>query len=174
MTVLLCFSVPEIWVCTLFMSVKITLLQWASRIIFYCLCFYHANFWYLITVSTSVLRMNVFSASLPLERHNSVVIMGPMASQITGLTIVYSTVYSGADQRKHQSSASLAFVWGIHQWLVNSPHKWPVTRNMFPFDDVIIWRLLLRRPCVSSLNWSVHHRRLRLWWKISYIMLHKR
>ena len=56
---------------------------------------------------------------------------GMMASQITSLTIVYSTVYSGADQRKHQSSASLAFVRGIHQGAVNSPHKWPVTRKMF-------------------------------------------
>ena len=43
-------------------------------------------------------------------------------------------------QRKHQSSASLAFVWGIHQWPVNSPHKWSVTRKMFPFDDVIMMR----------------------------------
>ena len=41
--------------------------------------------------------------------------MGAIASQITSLTIVYSTVYSDADQRKHQSSASLAFVWGIHR-----------------------------------------------------------
>ena len=49
--------------------------------------------------------------------------MSTMASQITSLTIVYSTVYSGSDQRKHQSSASLAFVWAIHRWLVNSPHK---------------------------------------------------
>ena len=64
--------------------------------------------------------------------------MGAIASQITSLTIVYSTVYSGADQRKHQSSASLAFVRGIHRWPVNSPHKWPETRNMFPFDDVIM------------------------------------
>ena len=40
--------------------------------------------------------------------------MGTIASQITSLTIVYSTVYSDADERKHQSSASLAFVWGIH------------------------------------------------------------
>ena len=54
------------------------------------------------------------------------------------LTIVYSTVYSDADQRKHQSSASLAYVWGIHRGPVNSPHKWPVTRKMFPFDDVIM------------------------------------
>ena len=63
--------------------------------------------------------------------------MGAIASQITTLTTVYSTVYSDADQRKHQSSASLAFVWRIHRGPVNSPHKWSVTRNMFPFDDVI-------------------------------------
>ena len=64
--------------------------------------------------------------------------MGAIASQITSLTIVYSAVYSGADQSKHQSSASLAFVWGIHRGPVNSPHKWPVTWKMFPFDDVIM------------------------------------
>ena len=64
--------------------------------------------------------------------------MSAMSSQITSFTIVYSTVYSGADQRKHQSSASLAFVRGIHRWPVNSPHKGPVTRKMFPFDDVIM------------------------------------
>ena len=64
--------------------------------------------------------------------------MGAVASQITSLTIVCWTVYSDADQRKHQSSASLAFVRGIHRGLVNSPHKWPVTRKMFPFDDVIM------------------------------------
>ena len=54
-----------------------------------------------------------------------------MASLITSLTVVYSTIYSGADQRKHKSSASLAFVRGIHRGPVNSPHKWPVTRKMF-------------------------------------------
>ena len=64
--------------------------------------------------------------------------MGAIASPITSLMIVYSTVCSDADQRKHQSSASLAFVWGIHRRPVNSPHKWPVTRKMFPFDDVIM------------------------------------
>ena len=52
--------------------------------------------------------------------HYNDVIMSAMASQITSLTIVYSTVYAGADQRKHQSSASLAFVRGIHRWPVNS------------------------------------------------------
>ena len=64
--------------------------------------------------------------------------MSAIASQITSLTTVYSTVYSDADQIKHQSSASLAFVWGIHRGPVNSPHKWLVTRKMFPFDDVIM------------------------------------
>ena len=64
--------------------------------------------------------------------------MTTIASQITSLTIVYPTFYSGADQSKHQSSASLAFVWGIHRGPVNSPHKGPVTRKMFPFDDVIM------------------------------------
>ena len=67
--------------------------------------------------------------------------MGTIASQITSLIIVYSTVYYGADQRIHQSSALLAFVWGIHRGPVNSPHKWPVTRMMFPFDDVIIFEM---------------------------------
>ena len=70
--------------------------------------------------------------------HYSDVIMGSIASQITSLASVYSTVYSGVDQRKHKSVASLAFVWGIHRGPVNSPHKGPVTRKMFPFDDVIM------------------------------------
>ena len=64
--------------------------------------------------------------------------MCAVTSQISSLTIVYSTVYSDADQRKHKKSASLAFVLGIHRGPVNSPHKWPVTRRMFPFDDVIM------------------------------------
>ena len=64
--------------------------------------------------------------------------MGPMASQITSLTIVHSAVHSGADQRKHQGSASLAFVRGIHRWAVKSPHTGPITRKKYPFDDIII------------------------------------
>ena len=66
--------------------------------------------------------------------------MSAMASQITSLTIVYSTVYSGADKKKHpfESPASPAWVRGIHRGPVNSPHKWPVTRKVFPFDDVIM------------------------------------
>ena len=72
------------------------------------------------------------------KQHYNDVIMGTIASQITSLTIVYSTVYSGADKKKHESSASLDFVRGIHRGPVNSPHKWPVTRKMFSFDDVIM------------------------------------
>ena len=67
-----------------------------------------------------------------------------LASQITSLTIVFSTVNSRADQRKYQSSASLASVRGIHRWQVNWPHTRPVTRKMFPFDDVI-----MKKPTVS-------------------------
>ena len=103
------------------------------------------------------------SMLVKLGLHYCDVIMGAIASQITSLTIVYSTVYSDADQRKHQSSASLAFVRGIHRGAVNSPHKWPVTRKMFPFDDVImemvLWwsykhislRCVMRQPWYASL-----------------------
>ena len=100
--------------------------------------------------------------------HYGDVIMGMIVSKITGLTIVYSTVYSDADQRKHQSSESLAFVWEIHRGLVNSPHKWPVTRKMFPFDDVIMcWTNSLHlkfygtvffRRCAAS--WALACRRI--------------
>ena len=64
--------------------------------------------------------------------------MTMLASQITSLAVVYSIVYWGVDQRKHQSSASLAFVWEIQRGPVNFPQKWPVTRKIFPFDDVIM------------------------------------
>ena len=76
------------------------------------------------------------------HNHYDDVIMSAIVAHITSLTIVYSTVYPGADQSKHQSSASLASVCGIHRGPVNSPHKWPVTRKMFPFDDVIMTQYL--------------------------------
>ena len=92
--------------------------------------------------------------------HYSDVIKSTIASQVTSLTIVYSTVYP--DQRKHQSSASLAFVRGTHRWPVNSPHKAPVTRKMFPFDDVILFMsIMISRmslyhpvyPAISQVTW---------------------
>ena len=89
---------------------------------------------------TSIHRMklNLRLGATPFQGciHYIDVIMSAMELQITSLTVVYSTVYSGADQRNHQSS--LAFVRGIHRWPVNSPHNRPVTRKMFPFYDVIM------------------------------------
>ena len=98
--------------------------------------------------------------------HWTDVIMGAMASQITSLTIVYSTLYSGADQRQHQSSLSLAFVQGIHRWPVNSLHKGLVTWKMFLFDDVImshlfseykstLLRLAADKPILMASHWQV-------------------
>ena len=78
-----------------------------------------------------------------------------MTSQIASLTIVYSVVYSGADQGKHQRSASLAFVREIHRWPVNSPHKGPVTRKMFPFDDVICFNLTHPQLYIYFLNYAL-------------------
>ena len=85
------------------------------------------------------------------------VIMDAMASQINSVSIVYSTVCSGQDQRKHKKSASLAFVRRIHRWPVNSPHKVPVTRKMSPFYDVIT--KISRNLCDTL-------------WYISYIWCH--
>ena len=61
-----------------------------------------------------------------------------MASQIPGISTVCSNVYSDGHQRKDQSSASLAFMRGIHRWPVDSPHKGQITRKIFSFDDVIM------------------------------------
>ena len=94
--------------------------------------------------------------------HYGDVIMGAIASQITSLTIVYSTFYSDADQRKHQSSASLAFVRGIHRGPVKSPRKWSVTRKMLPFDDVImiyheLFHIIWDSAVPSSHRWECEH-----------------
>ena len=67
---------------------------------------------------------------MTLYRHFSDVIMSVMASQIIGVSIVSSIVCPGVDERRHQSSASLAFVRGIHRWPTDSPHKGLVTRKM--------------------------------------------
>ena len=64
--------------------------------------------------------------------------MNAMASRITGVSTVCPTVCSGADQRKHQSPASLAFVRGIYRWPMVSPHKEPVKQKKLPFDHVIL------------------------------------
>ena len=103
--------------------------------------FFYENFWISFIISLKFVGMAPMGPMdyMPALVQYSDVIMGMIASQITSLTIVYSTVYSDADQRKHQSSVSLAFVRGIHRGPVNSSHKWPVVREIFPFDDVIMW-----------------------------------
>ena len=81
-----------------------------------------------LEVPISTLYVDLRSWCPPLQviniTHYDDVIMGAMASQITSLTIIYSIVYSDADQRKHQSSASLAFVWGIHRWIPRTNGQW--------------------------------------------------
>ena len=97
---------------------------------------------------------NAFITS-PLENYRDV-IMSAMASQISSISIVWSTVCSGADQIKHQSSASLAFARGIHQWPENSHHTEPVTRKMFPFDDVSM---------TNRMNDALYLRHLHIFWR---------
>ena len=101
------------------------------------------------------------------EEHYIDVIMTTMASQITSFTVVYSTVYSDADQRKHQSSASLAFVWGIHRdrWIPRTKDQ--LRGKMFPFDDVIIMTSALvtailqkSLPVDDEINLNRHSHRL--------------
>ena len=94
---------------------------WLHRIMKAC-------FWKAISVTYH--HPNMTYARLFTFSHYNDVIMSAIASQITSLAIVYSTAYSGANQRKHQSSTSLAFVRGIHRCPVNSPHKGPVTRKI--------------------------------------------
>ena len=104
--------------------------------------------------------------------HYRDVIISAMASHTTGVSIAYSTVCPGADQRIHQSSASLAFVRGIHRWPVNSPHKGPVTQRMFPFDDVIMLRIYsgispyMNRPNEGTQSYSQRYSWTRAGWNI--------
>ena len=98
-------------------------------------CFVVVWLWWILPITY---RVTLLAWMSKLGKHYNDVIISAMVFQITSLTIVSSTVYSGADQRNHQSSASLAFVPGIHRSPVNSMHKGPITRKMFPFDDVIM------------------------------------
>ena len=120
----------------------------------------HANFRFSNKISLkffSCLIVQVFVGIMAPHRtgdkqssHYNDIIMSAMASQFTGVSNVCSIVGSGADQRKHQSPASQAFVREIHRWPVNSPHKRPVTRKMFSFDVVIMWSHDYRA------DWRIH------------------
>ena len=93
--------------------------------------------------------------------------MGAMASQIISLTIVYSTVYSSADQRKHQSSASLAFVRGIRRWFPRTNGQlggkcyhlmmssWFCISKTTCCPAASFSRTLCKRPWVCSAKWYV-------------------
>ena len=91
--------------------------------------------------------------------------MNTMASQITGVLIVYSTICSGSDQREHRSCASLAFVKRIHRGPVSSPHKGPVMQKIIPFDDIVMIQPDSRPVCqqwlgAEALKWSCPSQ----WW----------
>ena len=121
------------------------------------LCFCCALFCYGYVMSST--SSDSYSWNNASGWHNCDIIMSVMASNITGISIVYSAVCSGADQRKHQTSTSLAFVWGIHQWQVNSPHKGTVTWKVFPFDDIIMRCFILYNgwPCICCCQGSFYH-----------------
>ena len=122
-------------------------------------CLYEKNASIMCIVNFSF-RCNVIKLSIyECPWHYNDVIMGAISSQITSLTIFYSTVYSVADQRKHESSASLAFVRGIHRGTMNSPHKWPETRKMSPFDDVImenVYKILIQASVRAKFQGLTH------------------
>ena len=102
---------------------------------------FHGCLWHRMSGCADVASMGIITAKRAIRQygeHHSDLIMGAMASELTGVSIVYSTVCPGADQKRHQSSASLVSIRGTHRWLLNSPYKGPVTRKMFPFDDVIM------------------------------------
>ena len=84
-----------------------------------CICDYKFEIFFKVTVGSSPDVEAPHSSSI----HFNNVTMSAMVSQHTGVSIVYSTVRPGVDQRTHQSSALLAFVRGIHRWPVNSPQK---------------------------------------------------
>ena len=113
-------------------------------------------------LSSLAVRINI--ASVPIyigpayvrHWHYIDIIMTTVASQITSLPVVYSIVYSGADQRKHQGSASMALCAGNSPNPVNSPHKEPVTRKMVPFDDVIMGTCRVMSGMISASTSHYH------------------
>ena len=111
-------------------------------------CIYIYSYIYIYFVNDSYITFDRNRAVSHLAHYCNVIVVA-MASQITSFANVYSIVYSGADQRKHQSSTLLVFVRGIHRWQVDSTHKGPVTQKMFPFDDVIMVVGCILSSCCS-------------------------
>ena len=111
--------------------------------------------------------------------HYSDVMMRSMASPITSLTIVYSTVYPGADQRKHQTSASLAFVmgnlpvtgfhlmttsWGRMQWC-DSINTISTLKSMWPKGIHLQSSMIIKKGIIGKCTQSVWQIKLHEWWK---------
>ena len=105
-------------------------------------------------ICTHIYIYKYFCTHIPMLHHSDVT-MGAMASQITNVLVVYSTVYSGTDQRKYQGHALLAFAGGIDRWPVISPRKEPATRKMIPFNDAIMRRV----NCINSFDPNYDHQR---------------
>ena len=129
----------------------------------YCFKFFSVS-------STSHLKWNFLTYCLPLAhfiqwRHNGR--NGVLNLPASALFLL--NCLSSADQRKHQSSASLAFVRGIHRWPVNSTHKGLVTRKMFPFDDIIMYVHLLCRHCFGKGMCAEHC--VNHWWLLQEHLL---
>ena len=127
------------------------LLRWMRWILVMCAKYYplqYCNTWYTIWYPGALFVSCIHG----FPTHYCDVIMGAIAYQITSLTIVYSTVYSDANQRKHQSSASLAFVWGIHRGPGSSRTNGLLRGNCFHF---------MASPCVSQcysqVSFAVYH-----------------
>ena len=138
-----------------------SVIQWSCFVMFSCdstrVDVTYTFQWYFTSIET-IIRVP------QCQWHYNDIIMGAIASQITIFMIDYPTVYSDADHKKHQSSASLAFVRGIHRWPLNSPHKWPLTRKTFPFDDVIMIQYCQmtkmgknHRTDQSATNFDINH-----------------
>ena len=105
-------------------------------------------------------------------QHYTDAIMSAMASQITSLTTLYSTVYWGTVQWKHRSSASLAFVRGILRWPLNSPHKRPVTRNKFPFNYAILKSISRYLPGIRRQHMEYYFFLKSVWLSFQRVTIH--
>ena len=105
-----------------------------------------------------VSRTDIYLVVQHMQHHYTDVIITTIASQITSFTLVYLIVYSGADKKKTSKLCVTSHCAGKSPGPVNSPHKWPVTRKMFPFDDYImqLWTTHhITEPCDFRL--SLHY-----------------
>ena len=103
----------------------------------YCYHHYRYHHYSFIFIFKSALRGLTILVFREINHYDDV-IMGAMASQISSLPIVHSTIYS--DAKKTSKLCVTGLCAGNSPGTVNSPHKWPVTRKISPFDDVIMWR----------------------------------